>query len=54
MLFLSYYCLCLLFNKIGEFCLKARRGGGERERERVGEEAGVRGRNGPNNVCTYE
>jgi hypothetical protein len=48
---LSYYCLCLLFNKFGE---KARtgssseRGGGE-ERERAGS-----WREKWPNVCTYE
>jgi hypothetical protein len=47
MLHLSYYCLCLLFNKIGEkgrtgFCLEVR---GE---WRTG------GRNDANNVCTYD
>jgi hypothetical protein len=47
---LSYYCLCILFNKIGE---EGRTGsawkqgmGGERQ------EAGWR--DGSNNVCTYE
>jgi hypothetical protein len=49
---LSYYYLCLLFNKIGE---KGRTGsawknGGAGEKEGV--VAG--GRDGPNNVCTYE
>jgi hypothetical protein len=49
---LYYYCLCLLFNKIGE---KGRtgsawkRGGGGK---RVG--AGGEGRNCTNNICTYE
>jgi hypothetical protein len=38
---LSYYCLCLLFNKIGI--------GGEMEWCWVGG-----GRDGPNNECTYE
>jgi hypothetical protein len=46
MLCLSYYCLCLLFNKIGE---KGRTGFvykqlGCRERE------GAEGRDGPNNI----
>jgi hypothetical protein len=44
-LYLSYYCLCLLFNKIGE---EGRTGLPGRGREATG------GRNGPNNVCTYE
>jgi hypothetical protein len=55
-LYLSYYCLCLLFNKIGE---EGRTGsawkrgrwegkGGRRGRSRDG------GRNDLNNVCTYE
>jgi hypothetical protein len=47
-LFVSYHCLCLLFNKIGEFhVLPGSEGGGE-------EEEGAGGRNDPNNVCTYE
>jgi hypothetical protein len=57
MLCLSYYCLCLLFNKTGE---EGRTGsawkqggvGGEGRRRRRRCRAGVR--NGPNNVCTYE
>jgi hypothetical protein len=48
-----YYCLCLLFNKIGEKAEQilpgSKEGGGGR-----GEEVGGGGRNGPNNVCTYE
>jgi hypothetical protein len=52
MLCLSYYCLCLLFNKIGEEgkqFLPGREGSvGEREG------LGAEGRNGPNNECTYE
>jgi hypothetical protein len=39
---LSYYCLCLLFNKIGE---KGRTGGWE---------VRSRGTDGPNNVYIYE
>jgi hypothetical protein len=51
---LSYYCLYRLFNKIGEegrtgSALK--RGGGGRG---GGWGWWARGRNGPNNVCTYE
>jgi hypothetical protein len=49
---LSYYCLCLLFNKIGEECrtvLPVSKGVGGRGRWQ-----GAGGRNGPNNVCTYE
>jgi hypothetical protein len=50
MLCLSYYCLCLLFNKIGE---EGRTGSAwKRGGKREGVEAG--GRNDPNNVCTYE
>jgi hypothetical protein len=52
MLCISYYCLCFLFNKIGEEGRTGsawkQEGGGEREG------AGVGGRNGANNVCTYE
>jgi hypothetical protein len=56
MLCLSYYCLCFLFNKIGE---EGRTGsawnqGGRGEIERVAKGGEVRGRNGPNNVCTHE
>jgi hypothetical protein len=52
MLCLSYYFLCLLFNKIGE---KDRTGsawkqGGGEEKEKVED----RRRNDPNDVCTYE
>jgi hypothetical protein len=50
MLCLSYYCLCLLFNKIGE---KGRTGCAWKQ-GRWGEREGMRGRNDPNNVCTYE
>jgi hypothetical protein len=47
---LSYYCLCLFFNKIGE---EGRTGSawkqvGRKEREGAGK------RDDPNNVCTYE
>jgi hypothetical protein len=50
---LSYYCICLLFNKIGEedrnrFCLEVRSVGGRGREQRVG------GRDGPNDVCTFE
>jgi hypothetical protein len=50
MLCLSYYCLCLLFNKIGEKGKTGSAGskGVRRERKAVG----VGGRNDPNNVCT--
>jgi hypothetical protein len=49
---LSYYCLCLLFNKIGE---KGRTGSAW-EQGGCGEREGARGRgrNDPNNVCAYE
>jgi hypothetical protein len=40
---LSYYCLCLLFNKV----LPGSKGG-------RGEWEGAGGRNGPNNAYTYE
>jgi hypothetical protein len=51
MLCLSYYCLCLLFNKIGEGRIgSAWSEGGELEWKGVG----GGGRNGPNYVCTYE
>jgi hypothetical protein len=49
---MSYYCLCLFFNKIGEEGRTGsawKQGGGERKRR-----WGGRGRNCPNNVCTYE
>jgi hypothetical protein len=50
MLCLSYYCLCLLFNKIGEKVLPgSKEGVGGR-----GRGWGAGGRNDPNNVCTYE
>jgi hypothetical protein len=53
MLCLSYYCLHLLFNKIGGKgrTYSAWKQGGWMER---GREQGARGRNGPNNVSTYE
>jgi hypothetical protein len=52
MLCLSYYCLCVLFNKTGE---EGRTGsaGSEWSGER-GRGMGSRGRSDPNNVCTYE
>jgi hypothetical protein len=40
---LSYYCLCLLFNKIGE-----------KGRTVSAWKQGGSGENGPNNICTYE
>jgi hypothetical protein len=43
-LYLSYYGLCLLFNKIGE---KGRIGSAWKH-------GWWGGRNGPNNICTYE
>jgi hypothetical protein len=53
MLCLYYYLLCFLFNKIGEEGRTGSAGsdGGGLERQR-GERAG--GRDGPNNVYTYE
>jgi hypothetical protein len=48
---LSYYCLCLLFNKIGE---EGRTGSAWKQGGLRGEgegEAGAGGRNVPNNVC---
>jgi hypothetical protein len=52
MLSLSYYCLCLLFNKIGE---EDRTGSASKRsgwgRVRV---QGSGGRDDPSNVCTYE
>jgi hypothetical protein len=42
---LSYYCLCLLFNQTGE---KGRTGSAWKRGE------WQKGRDGPNNVCTYE
>jgi hypothetical protein len=45
----SYYFLCFLYNKIGE---EDRIGSAWRWGER--EEVGDRGRDDPNNVCTYE
>jgi hypothetical protein len=52
MLCLSYYCLCLLFNKIG----KEGRTGSVWKPGMWGkmEEQGAGVRNDPNNVCTYE
>jgi hypothetical protein len=47
MLCLSYYCLCLLFDKIGD---KGRTGSAWKQGG-CGERKGVR--NGPNNVCTH-
>jgi hypothetical protein len=47
---LSYYCLCLHFNKIGEEGRTGsawKQGGGRKG-------VGGMGRNGPNNVYTYE
>jgi hypothetical protein len=49
-LYLSYHCLCLLFNKIGKEDRTGsswKQGGGGRVKGH-----GVRGRNCPNNVCT--
>jgi hypothetical protein len=53
MLCLSYYCLCLLFNKIGE--QEGRTGSAWKRGEWWGRE-GLQGRgeNDPNNVCIYE
>jgi hypothetical protein len=52
MLCLSYYCLCCLFNKIGK---KGRIGSAWKQEGWEGREGlGSGGRNGPNNVCTYE
>jgi hypothetical protein len=49
---LSYYCLCILFNKIGE---EGRTGsawkGGDGEWRRG---PGAEGRDSPNNVCTHD
>jgi hypothetical protein len=47
-LFLSYYLLCFLFNKIEE----EDRTGSSWKREELG--TGHRGERWPNNVCTYE
>jgi hypothetical protein len=52
MLFLSYYHLCLLFKKIGEegrigLCGREEHGG-------EGGSQGTAGRDGSNNVCTYD
>jgi hypothetical protein len=48
-----YYCLCFLFNKIGE---EGRTGsaGKQRAQGRRGRGTGAGGTDGPNNVCTYE
>jgi hypothetical protein len=57
MLCLSYYCLCLLFNKFGE---AGRTGSARKQREwgveegGMGEGLGQGGGNGLNNVCTFE
>jgi hypothetical protein len=55
MLRLSYYCLSSLQQNWrrgqNRFCLEAR---GRWEGEGGREEVGSGGRNGPNNVCTYE
>jgi hypothetical protein len=49
---LSYYCFCLLFNKIGE---EGRTGSAWKLEGWEGEGgAGAAGRNSTNNVCTYE
>jgi hypothetical protein len=51
--YLSYYCLCLLFNKIGE----ESRTGSAWKRGRLewrGKGCRARGRNDPDNVCIYE
>jgi hypothetical protein len=50
-LYLSYYCLYLLFNKIGE---EGRTGSAWNQGDGEEGERGAWGRNGPNNVCTYE
>jgi hypothetical protein len=50
MLCLSYYCLCLLFNKIGG---EGRIGSAWKKEGGEKEGVGKGGRNGPNNVCTY-
>jgi hypothetical protein len=47
MLCFSHYCLCLLFNKIGEKGRQVLPGS-------EGWGSGAGGRNDPNNVCTYE
>jgi hypothetical protein len=58
LLFLSYYCLYSLFNKIRDKgrTISAGREGEWGEMEGVGERRrkGVRGRNDSNIVCTYE
>jgi hypothetical protein len=41
MLCFSYYCLCLLFNKIGEQVLPGSEGDGERVRELGGQEGEI-------------
>jgi hypothetical protein len=54
MLCLSYYCLCLLINKIVEESLPGSEGSGGKRKE-WGRGGGGQGRrNSPNNVCTYE
>jgi hypothetical protein len=53
MLYLSYYLLCFLFNKIGE----EGRTDSAWKQERWGEGTGMgelEGRDGLNNVCSYE
>jgi hypothetical protein len=49
----SYYCLCLLFNKIGE---KGKTGSAWKQGGVEGRGRWLRagGRNDPNNICTYE
>jgi hypothetical protein len=52
MLCLSSYCLCLLFNKIGE---EGRTGCAWKRGRRVREEEDRgKGEDGPNNACTYD
>jgi hypothetical protein len=51
---LSYYCLCLLFNKIEE---EGRAGSAWKRRvwgRGEGRDLGAGGRNGSNNICAYE
>jgi hypothetical protein len=50
---LSYYCLCFSSTKL-EKRTEQVLPGSERGEEGEGEGAGMGGRNGPNNVCTYE
>jgi hypothetical protein len=52
MLCLSFYCLCLFFNKLEKKAEQVLPGSEGAWRERKG--IGVRGLNDPNNVCTYE